>query len=607
MISILSTNITSPLGFTTEENYRAVRSGASSLRSGAGGTALRRYEGMWGLPEPFAASLFSEEQNAALAIDGYTRFESIAIHSVREALSHTSVDIGSPRVILILSTTKADIGHSPADAAQRIATAIGLPRKPIVVCNACVSGLSAQLLADHLLSAGYYDYAIVVGAEVQSPFIVSGFQSLKAVSDAPCRPFDIERNGLNPGEAAATIVFERESPSVSWHLVIGAVRNDAYHISSPSPQADGLTAAIEAVMEGRDPSQLATVCVHGTATLYNDQMEAKAIQRTGLSDILPSGQAQAVPRFAQAQAVLPSGQAQAVPLSALKGYYGHTMGAAGVLETILTMRATDDGVVLPSKGFTELGVSGKVNISNTSQSLLTEGKTSFLKLLSGFGGCNVAALYTKAPSIPFPSKGSSVQWQKTHTVKLSSEDGKTLTDIYKQQIGDYPKFYKMDILTRLAFVAAELLTPLRLSRGEEPVPRVSSRGDIEGVILFNHSSSIVQDRQFFAPLRRRQNPSTISDAEDFFPSPSAFVYTLPNMTAGEIAIRHHICGDTSFYILPEKDNTLMQQILDASLRASNAQRVISGWVDAESETVFECELSIYEMKSEGFATALNHS
>ena len=558
MISVLATNITSPLGFTTEENYQAVLSGAS---------ALKRYEGLWGLPEPFAASLFSEEQREALAIDGYTFFEAIAIRSIRTALTYTILGNDFSRIVLILSTTKGDIGVSPSDAAQRIAEAIGLTTTPIVVCNACVSGLSAQLLANHLLSANLYDYAIVVGAEVQSKFIVSGFQSLKAVSDEPCRPFDIERRGLNPGEAAATIIFA--GPSVplpwwwrekkAWHLVSGSICNDAYHNVSPSPQGDGLTSAIEAAMTGWEKSKLATVCVHGTATLFNDQMEAMAIQKAGIED---------------------------VPLSALKGYYGHTMGAAGLLETILTMCATDDGIVLASKGFTELGVSGKVNISNKSQHT---DKTSFLKLMSGFGGSNVAALYAKtAPHGESNCQLSIVncQLKKTQTVKLSSKQDLSLTDIYKQEIGNYPKFYKMDILTRLAFVAAERLIKEQGARGKEQ--EVSPRGDLEGaVILFNHSSSLASDRQYL---------KTISGEDIFFPSPSLFVYTLPNITTGEIAIRHHLQGETSFYILPEKDEALMQQILEATLKATGAKSAISGWVDAESNTSFECELSYYEMK-----------
>ena len=562
MISVIATNITSPLGFTTEENYLAVLSGRS---------ALKRYEGLWGLPEPFAASLFTEEQKAALAIEGYTFFEALAIRSIRKALTYTSLGNDISRIVLILSTTKGNIEalgeerYYPSEAAQRIAEAIGLTTKPIVVCNACVSGLSAQLLADRLLSEGIYDYAIVVGAEVQSKFIVSGFQCLKAVSEEPCRPFDIERNGLNPGEAAATIVFARDANKERWSysqmigkkehwcLISGASCNDAYHNVSLSPQGDGLTSAINAVMKGRDKSQLATICAHGTATLYNDQMESVAIQRAGLSDI---------------------------PLSALKGYYGHTMGAAGVLETILTMIATGDGIILPSKGFTESGVSGNVNISDEQEKT---DKRAFLKIMSGFGGCNVAAMYERttdngqALARRSQRTTDNVKLVKAHTIRLSSEDGKTLTDIYKQQIGDYPKFYKMDLLTRLAFVATEKTLSNSPLKGEDKMP---------ALILFNHSSSIVADRQFL---------DTIKDAEDFFPSPSLFVYTLPNITTGEIAIRHHLQGETSFYILPDKDEALMQQILEASLAGTGTTTAISGWVDAESETIYECELSVYNI------------
>ena len=552
MINVLSTNITSPLGLTTEQNYRAVLSGASALRRY--GPKAGEDRGPWGTTEPFAASLFCEEQRAELAIDGHTFFEALAIRSVREALSHTKLDISSPRVVFILSTTKGNIGqpvrYYPSEAATKIAKTIGVTTTPIVVCNACVSGLSAQLLADRLLSQGIYDYAIVVGAEVQGLFIVSGFQALKAVSEAPCRPFDMERNGLNPGEAAATIVFAKTADGQGWCLADGAARNDAYHIVSPSPGAEGLTAAIETVMKGRDKRQLGAVCVHGTATLYNDQMEAKAIQKAGLAD---------------------------VPLSALKGNYGHTMGAAGVLETILSMRATDDGIVLPTKGFTELGVSGKVSISGGAPR--PTDKTAFLKIMSGFGGCNVAALYRKQAGPPAPFKGNTRTWTKVHTVKLSPQDGQTLTDIYRQEIGNYPKFHKMDILARLAFVATEKTLSNSPLKEEDKKP---------AIILFNHSSSVVADRQFF---------DTIRDAENYFPSPSVFVYTLPNITAGEVAIRHHLCGETSFYILPERDEALMRQILEATLAKTNTRTAISGWVDAESETNYECELSIYKTTS----------
>ena len=105
--------------------------------------------------------------------------------------------------------------------------------------------------------------------------------------------------------------------------------------------------------------------VHGTSTLYNDEMEAIAIDRAGLLD---------------------------VPVNALKGTFGHTMGAAGILESILSMHAVDAGLVLPTRGFSALGVSRPVRVSASAG---TTDKRAFVKLLSGFGGVNGALLFRK--------------------------------------------------------------------------------------------------------------------------------------------------------------------------------------------------------------------
>ena len=138
MSVILSDNIISPLGFTTRDNYQALKSGK---------TALCLHEGLWGLPEPICASLFSDSQKHNLMIDGLTFFESLAVASVRETLKRTTFDISSPRVVFILASTKGNIQElendaarevrvNLADAAQVIARTIGVTTTPIVVCNA---------------------------------------------------------------------------------------------------------------------------------------------------------------------------------------------------------------------------------------------------------------------------------------------------------------------------------------------------------------------------------------------------------------------------------------------------------------------------------------
>ena len=109
--------------------------------------------------------------------------------------------------------------------------------------------------------------------------------------------------------------------------------------------------------------------------------------------------------------------------------------------------------------------------------------------------------------------------------------------------------------------------------------------DSMGIVLVNRSSSIEADMVYQA---------SIADPASYFPSPAAFVYTLPNIVTGEIAIRHHIHGETAFYILPEKDEATIDRLLRASLADPQLQMLIGGWVDYEDETHFEAEMYLIE-------------
>ena len=354
-------SILSPLGATPAENFAAV------CRSGS---ALRRYEGMFGVREPFVASLMDRAQ---WTVPGRTFFDSIVIEAARRAVEAAGIDPASPRTAFVLSTIKGNIEFidtqdvTLAASARRLAEAFGNPTPAVVVSNACISGLAALLQGRRMLLGGGYDHVVVVGAEVQSRFIVTGFQSLKALSEAPCKPFDASRDGLNLGEAAAAVVLGFGEDG--WELVDGAVRNDANHISGPSRTGEGSYKALRYVLKHTSPDELAFINVHGTSTLYNDEMEAIAIDRAGLLD---------------------------VPVNALKGTFGHTMGAAGILESILSMHAVDAGIVLPTRGFSELGVSRPVRVSAQAG---TTDKRAFVKLLSGFGGVNGALLFRKGGAI----------------------------------------------------------------------------------------------------------------------------------------------------------------------------------------------------------------
>lgn len=561
MAYVLADNIISPLGQTSEENYLSVKTGKSAIRTYSSGEM--------DIPEEFAASLLLED------------FEELAFTSAQRALEKSEIDVKHEKVVFILSSTKGNVEEMTplADSAERIAARLGINTPPFVVCNACISGLSALTLASRLLDMGMYDDAVVCGCDAPKRFIVSGFQSLKALSHEPCRPFDMERFGLNLGEAAATMVLGKEKSSrCSWRIRHGFIKNDAFHISAPSKTAEGLLHALKETLEGVDMDDLALVNAHGTATLFNDQMESVAIERAGLS---------------------------AIPANALKGYFGHTLGAAGILETILSMKALDDHVVLGTRGFEELGVSGKVNISSEHRKA---DKHSFVKMLSGFGGCNATICASSqdelAPSIIQQKEPIRFNYQKTHLVRITptgvsldgndllvdrndvsvekSEEGASiLSAIYKQYIGNYPKFYKMDKLCKLGFVASELL----LRADEAMASSVELARQDRAVVLFNHSSSVDADRKYMA---------TISDKDNYFPSPSVFVYTLPNIVTGEIAIRNKYQGETSFYILPKRNDKQMEEVLQTTFCDLQTQSILTGWIDYEDTSHFEAELWIVE-------------
>jgi 3-oxoacyl-[acyl-carrier-protein] synthase-1 len=380
MIVKVSDNIISPLGMTTVENYAAVKAGRSMLK---------RYDGLWGLPESFVASLMDRDkvEQAFVEISDhkpYTFFEKMIILSAARALEQTDINPASDKVLFILSTTKGNVflldkreTGFPKErvllgaAAHQMTEYFHNPNTPLVVSNACISGVCAQIEAMRNLESSAYDYVVVVGCDVQSAFIVSGFQSFKALSVEPCKPFDANRTGLNLGDAAATIIYTRKESVTDndWVACRGAIRNDANHISGPSRTGEGSYRALRAVLGDVNPEKLAFINTHGTATMYNDEMESIAIERAGLSQ---------------------------VPVNGLKGYYGHTMGAAGILETILSMQAVDDNNILATKGYDTLGVTHPLVLYNQNQ---PTDKRVFIKLLSGFGGCNAALLMAKGGAL----------------------------------------------------------------------------------------------------------------------------------------------------------------------------------------------------------------
>ena len=180
----------------------------------------------------------------------------------------------------------------------------------------------------------------------------------------------------------------------------------------------------------------------------------------------------------------------------------------------------------------------------------------------------------------------------THWVKLTPKslevDGKCvaeavagesfLTQVYRQCKMEYPKFFKMDVLCKAGFIASEIL--LEAEGAERFVPRAD-----RAVILFNRQSSLHADRTF---------QSTISNKTEFYPSPSVFVYTLPNIVTGEISIRNKYHGESGFILLPEKNQEAMRQAVERAFLDPETTSVLAGWVEAIADDDFEVEISIFE-------------
>ncbi|MEO5996799.1 MAG: beta-ketoacyl synthase N-terminal-like domain-containing protein [Chitinophagaceae bacterium] len=375
-IFIVSDNIVSPVGNSSAENF-------SNLKKAVTGVKIQHDAAL--SEQTFCASLF--QKNEPFAADAtnltYTKFERLLIVSISDALKGAGIDCRNKKTVLIISSTKGNISLLETEApgaelnkrialhtsAQLVADYFHFVEKPVVVSNACISGLLALLIGKRLIDSGQYENVVVAGADVISKFVLAGFQSFQAVSSEPCKPFDMERNGINLGEGAATIILSSNQKLFDKHIQLagGSVSNDANHISGPSRTGEELCQAIRNAF--REAGVLATdidfISAHGTATVYNDEMEAKAITLAGM---------------------------QSVPVNSLKGYYGHTLGAAGLIESVISIHSLKEGLVLPSPGFNKLGVTKPVNICSTLQ---TGSFSNCLKTASGFGGCNAAVVFSK--------------------------------------------------------------------------------------------------------------------------------------------------------------------------------------------------------------------
>lgn len=365
---IISDHVISALGDGSEENFKKLLNNRSGITFHKSGKYSDNTLPLGAIEE----ELISQRVNGNRLPEGYTRFEKLCILSISEALKGIDIDITSEDTLLVLSTTKGNIDlienpemHHKLDlwySANRIASYFRTKNTPKVISNACISGVSALLYAQWHLKEGNYNHAVVVGADIISKFVVSGFESFMSLSPDICKPFDMRRDGLTLGEAAATIVLSTERKG-RVGIVKGATANDANHISGPSRTGEGLYQAIKHTLD--DDRQIDFISAHGTATPYNDDMESKAFKRSGLESTTVNG---------------------------FKAYVGHTLGAAGIVEVIYSVWSMYENMIIKTFGYDEFGVAEKINIADRN---IKKELKNVLKTASGFGGCNAAILLKK--------------------------------------------------------------------------------------------------------------------------------------------------------------------------------------------------------------------
>lgn len=353
-IYLQNIGLVSPLGNDVSSVFEKLKSGESGVSfTSQFGDSKEEY------PLGFIRSI--QEEN---------RFEAL-LNEICSQIQNSNNVITSETHILV-SSTKGELNHLPDNAFQNVEPIIRkhFGEKPSIsiISNACVSGIMALNFASEYVKMGKYKSVFVIGIDALSSFVVNGFNSLFALAKEPTQPYDKNRKGINLGECGTCIrVSSEKNENFSVEYLSGASSNDANHISGPSRTGEGLFRAIEKTLKRGNLSaqSIDYISAHGTGTLYNDEMESIAFDRANLREI---------------------------PMNSLKGYFGHTLGGAGVLETMIAIESMKENTLIPSAGFAEKGTTHELNIV---ESVESKPINFILKTGSGFGGGNAVLLFKR--------------------------------------------------------------------------------------------------------------------------------------------------------------------------------------------------------------------
>ena len=306
----------------------------------------------------------------------------------RQALHNQIGKLGTTRVGLVVGTSTSGIrnteiayalrkteGHWPEGFSyqhthsvnalcQFVSEALGIQGPAVGIASACASSAKVFLTAQRWISQGIVDVVVVGGVDSLCLSTLHGFNSLQLLSNEMCRPFDRTRTGISIGEAAGFVLLTQESCPVQF--LGGGESSDAFHITSPQPDGLGAQAAMYEALEATNlmAGDIDYINAHGTATQSNDRAEAIALETV----------------FSGCD----------VPVSSTKGITGHTLGAAGIVEAILTIEAVNKQILPPLANFVQADIGVNLN-------LIHEARSASIKYAMsnnfGFGGTNCSLIF----------------------------------------------------------------------------------------------------------------------------------------------------------------------------------------------------------------------
>jgi 3-oxoacyl-[acyl-carrier-protein] synthase-1 len=340
-IAITAHTAVSALGNGLAEHFASLRERRSGLRENdftdeALACAIGRVAGLEGQPLPERYAAYECRNNrlawAGLNADGF-------LATARQAIARHGAD----RVALLVATSTSSIGateeayarldesqmpadlrrsevHTPHSLGLFLERVLGTRGLCLTTATACSSSAKIFAKAERLIRLGLADAAVLAGVDSLCGSVLFGFNSLELVAPQACRPFDARRCGISIGEAAGFALLERDGPARAPRLIGWGESSDAHHMSTPHPQGLGARLALEGALAraGIRATDVDYINLHGTATPKNDEVEGAVV-------------AAAFPEHVRA--------------SSSKGWSGHTLGAAGILEAVISLLAIEHGFV----------------------------------------------------------------------------------------------------------------------------------------------------------------------------------------------------------------------------------------------------------------------